>query len=99
MAYREHCEFLDYNHVTEAFGRFLFEHPEPDRNITFERSSISVDAVHYQPLVYEELNNLPCCPEVARGRFEALRETAYRSGNAAEVACLIFKVSKMEQCR
>ena len=37
-------------------------------------------------------------PRGPAGRFEALLETAYRSGNAVEVACLFFKVSKKEQC-
>ena len=58
VAYAEKCEYLDYNHVTEAFGHFVFRVPKPDRNLAFERSSVFWDAVHYQPWVYEELNNL-----------------------------------------
>mmetsp|Transcript_60078 Transcript_60078/g.68054 ORF Transcript_60078/g.68054 Transcript_60078/m.68054 type:complete len:488 (+) Transcript_60078:79-1542(+) len=52
------CEYLDYNHITEAFSQFAYSHPVPDRNIAYELSSVFWDAVHYQPWVYEELNNL-----------------------------------------
>jgi len=58
VAYEANCEYLDYNHITKALGQFHFRHPKPDRNLAFERSSVLWDAVHYQPWVYEELNNL-----------------------------------------
>ena len=34
---------------------------------------------------------IPCCPDIARGRFEALLETAHRSGNAAEGPLLLLR--------
>ena len=58
IAHIASCEFLDYNHITEAFGQFAYAHPKPDRNLDHERGSVFWDSVHYQPWVYEELNNL-----------------------------------------
>ena len=52
------CEFFDVNHITEEFGLFQFSHPQPDRNLMDERKTIFWDAVHYQPWVYGEINNL-----------------------------------------
>ena len=37
-------------------------------------------------------------PRGPAGRFEALLETAHRSGNASKVVCLFFKASKKERC-
>jgi len=52
------CEFFDVNHITKEFGLFQWSHPPPDRNLMDERQTVLWDAVHYQPWVYEELNNL-----------------------------------------
>ena len=58
IAHTVNCEYLDYNHLTEAFGHFDFAYLEPDRNISYESKSVFWDALHYQPWVYKELNNL-----------------------------------------
>ncbi|KAL3770409.1 hypothetical protein ACHAW5_002326 [Stephanodiscus triporus] len=58
-AYAEGCEYMDVGHLTEEFSLLLFGHPPPPRNVMSEyRTVFFWDAVHYQPWVYEELNNL-----------------------------------------
>ncbi|KAL7462479.1 hypothetical protein ACHAXS_002863 [Conticribra weissflogii] len=53
------CEFLDINHVTSEFSNFLFAHPKsPQKHLLSEYNTVFWDAVHYQPWVYEEINNL-----------------------------------------
>ena len=51
------CEFIDLGHLTYEFSTLLFRHPAPAR-AGEEYHSVFWDAVHYQPWVYEELNNL-----------------------------------------
>ena len=41
-------------HLTEEFGALK----APGRNRTHPSASVFVDHVHYQPWVYEELNNI-----------------------------------------
>jgi hypothetical protein len=52
------CEYMDVGHLTEEFAQFLYSHPMPPRNVMSEYTTIFWDYVHYQPWVYEELNNL-----------------------------------------
>ena len=52
------CEYMDAAHLTEEFSQFLYAHPPPPRNVMSEHDTIFWDLVHYQPWVYEELNNL-----------------------------------------
>ena len=52
------CEYMDIGHLTREFASYLFAHPQPPRNVMSEYLTIFWDAVHYQPWVYEELNNL-----------------------------------------
>ena len=52
------CEYMDVAHLTEEFAHFLYAHPPPPGNVMSEHDTIFWDLVHYQPWVYEELNNL-----------------------------------------
>lgn len=52
------CEYMDVGHLTQEFSLLLFSHPPPPRNVMSEYGTVFWDAVHYQPWVYEELNNL-----------------------------------------
>ena len=51
------CEYMDVAHLTEEFAQFLYSHPMPPRNVMSEYLTVFWDSVHYQPWVYEELNN------------------------------------------
>jgi hypothetical protein len=55
-SYAAGCEYLDATHLTAEFSTMLFSHPAKSNQ--FERSTVYWDAVHYQPWVYEELNNM-----------------------------------------
>lgn len=57
-AFNNGCEFMDVGHLTKEFSTLFFAHPQPPRNLMFEYHSVFWDAVHYQPWVYEELNNM-----------------------------------------
>lgn len=57
-AYSVGCEYMDNGHLTQEFALLLFAHPQPPRNVMAEYLTVFWDAVHYQPWVYEELNNL-----------------------------------------
>mmetsp|Transcript_22253 Transcript_22253/g.46639 ORF Transcript_22253/g.46639 Transcript_22253/m.46639 type:complete len:557 (+) Transcript_22253:127-1797(+) len=57
-AFRSGCEYLDFHHVTEEFGDLQYAFPKPPGDDMFEYWSVFWDSVHYQPWVYEELNNL-----------------------------------------
>jgi hypothetical protein len=50
------CEYLDVSHITAEFTTMLFTHPAKKNE--YEYKTIFWDSVHYQPWVYEELNNL-----------------------------------------
>jgi hypothetical protein len=52
------CEYMDVSHLTEEFAQYLYAHPTPPGNVMSERGTVFWDLVHYQPWVYEELNNL-----------------------------------------
>lgn len=57
-AYSVGCEYMDNGHLTHEFALLLFAHPQPPRNVMAEYLTVFWDSVHYQPWVYEELNNL-----------------------------------------
>lgn len=57
-SYAAGCEYFDVLHLTDEFSMMLFLHPAPPRNLMFEYKTIFWDSVHYQPWVYEELNNM-----------------------------------------
>lgn len=57
------CGFFDLAHLLEDFNDLLMLHPPPPPStfgsvIHEERSTIYWDAVHFQPWVYEETNNM-----------------------------------------
>mmetsp|Transcript_54121 Transcript_54121/g.114988 ORF Transcript_54121/g.114988 Transcript_54121/m.114988 type:complete len:460 (-) Transcript_54121:207-1586(-) len=51
------CEYVDVAHLTEEFSTLFYNHPPPARS-GLEYGSVFWDAVHYQPWVYEELNQV-----------------------------------------
>ena len=51
------CEYLDATHLTKEFGTMMYNSYGSKTN-TFEYDQIFWDSLHYQPWVYEELNNL-----------------------------------------
>jgi hypothetical protein len=55
-SYHAGCEYLDASHLTAEFTTMIFSHPAKKNGD--ERGTIFWDAVHYQPWVYEELNNM-----------------------------------------
>ena len=70
------CGYLDNAHLVEDFSEILFQHPAPPKQMiggrqtivsAEERKLIFWDSVHFQPWVYEELNNMQlnvlCNPE------------------------------------
>jgi hypothetical protein len=50
------CEYLDVSHITAEFTTMIFTHPAKKNE--YEYNTIFLDSEHYQPWVYEELNNL-----------------------------------------
>uniref|UniRef100_A0A7S2U9W5 Trichome birefringence-like N-terminal domain-containing protein n=1 Tax=Attheya septentrionalis TaxID=420275 RepID=A0A7S2U9W5_9STRA len=55
-SYHAGCEYLDASHLTAEFTTMIFSHPAKKNGD--ERGTVFWDAVHYQPWVYEELNNM-----------------------------------------
>ena len=60
--YAAGCEYLDITHLTEEFSSMVYEYDddgrEEDEDEEFEYTNVFWDSVHYQPWVYEELNNV-----------------------------------------
>lgn len=56
------CGFIDVGHLLEDFNTLRYLHPGPPGqeygNIKIERDTIYWDSVHFNPWVYEELNNM-----------------------------------------
>ena len=52
------CAFLDYGHVTSDFASLFYNYPTPPGGGGLERTDVYWDSVHFQPWVYEELNNI-----------------------------------------
>ena len=52
------CSFLDYGHITSDFANLYWAFPLPPGGGGIERTDVYWDAVHFQPWVYEELNNV-----------------------------------------
>ncbi len=57
-AFLSGCEYMDINHVTKEFENLQYAFPKPPGDDMLEYWSVFWDSVHYQPWVYEELNNL-----------------------------------------
>lgn len=52
------CAFLDFGHITRDFGALFSHFPSPPGGGGLEWSDVYWDQVHFQPWVYEELNNV-----------------------------------------
>jgi hypothetical protein len=61
-SYAAGCEYLDIAHLTKEFSTMVYEHEddehEEDEDEEFKYTNVFWDSVHYQPWVYEELNNV-----------------------------------------
>ena len=58
------CGYLDFGHLLQEFGHMPYAHPKPPKQKHgaihsgfAEASYVYWDKVHFQPWVYEELNN------------------------------------------
>ena len=59
-SYAAGCEYFDAAHLTDEFSMMLYPdyYKEGPENLIWEHNNIFWDSAHYQPWVYEELNNL-----------------------------------------
>ena len=59
-AFKKGCETFDAQLMTKAFSKLPWKHPPPPSPEVAlrERLDVYTDAVHFQPWVYEEINNL-----------------------------------------